>query len=178
MISDRTAPDLRSPYDRNLPDGYWEELEKPRPAQRPAPAAPARAWILALGALLVGCLCVTLVNHKSPSAAVKSEVTSAGNFVPVPTPVPTRTVPRAEPVIGPMTSVGTPMLSGSQYYVAMPDGRHLLVNYRGWIDHACNLPRQPKGGANNAMYTDQATGINWIWTVPVGTSNVPRWIDP
>jgi hypothetical protein len=70
------------------------------------------------------------------------------------------------------------MLSGNQYTVTMPDGRTILVNYRGFVDHACNLPRQPRGGANNAMYTDRATGLNWIWTVPQGPSNVPQWIDP
>ena len=83
-------------------------------------------------------------------------------------------VPRALAV----TTTGEPMLSGRQYYVSMPDGRNILVNYKGWVDHACNLPRQPKGGANNAAYTDAATGHTWIWTVPAGTSNVPRWIDP
>jgi len=89
-----------------------------------------------------------------------------------------RFVPRADPVSGPLTTTGEPMLSGRQYYVSMPDGRNILVNYKGWVDHACNLPRQPKGGANNAAYTDAATGHTWIWTVPAGTSNVPRWIDP
>ena len=93
-------------------------------------------------------------------------------------PVPVHTVPRAEPVPGPVTTTGQPMLSGNQYTVTMPDGRTILVNYRGFVDHACNLPRQPRGGANNAMYTDRATGLNWIWTVPQGPSNVPQWIDP
>ena len=87
-------------------------------------------------------------------------------------------VPRAEPVAGPLTTTGEPMLSGRQYYVSMPDGRHLLVNYKGWIDHACNLPKQPKGGANNAADTDQATGHTWIYTVPAIGPNVPQWIDP
>jgi hypothetical protein len=67
---------------------------------------------------------------------------------------------------------------GTQYRVSMPDGRTILVNFKGWVDHACNLPRQPAGGANNAMYFDSKTGVGWIWTVPVGASNVPRWIDP
>jgi hypothetical protein len=93
-------------------------------------------------------------------------------------PVPVQPVPRAEPVSGPLTTAGQPMLSGRQYFVSMPDGRHLLVNWRGWVDHACNLPKQPLGGANNAAYTDAATGHTWIWTVPAGPSNVPRWIDP
>jgi hypothetical protein len=70
------------------------------------------------------------------------------------------------------------MLSGRQYYVSMPDGRRLLINYRGVVDHAYELPKQPLGGANNAAYTETATGSTWIWTVPAGASNVPRWIDP
>jgi hypothetical protein len=48
---------------------------------------------------------------------------------------------------------------------------------KGWVDHASNLPKQPLSGANNAAYTEAATGHTWIWTVPAGPSNVPRWID-
>jgi hypothetical protein len=67
---------------------------------------------------------------------------------------------------------------GTQYWVKMPDGRTILINFKGWVDHACNLPRQPAGGANNAMYIESATGTSWVWTIPASGSNVPRWIDP
>jgi hypothetical protein len=65
-----------------------------------------------------------------------------------------------------------------RYWVDLPDGRHILVNYRGTVASFASLPPQPPGGANNAMYTDRLTGISWIWTVPAGASNVPTWIDP
>jgi len=106
--------------------------------------------------------------------------------VPAATPVPVIAVasipvliqpaPRAEPVTGPLGADGQPMLSGHQYYINMPDGRHLLVNYKGYVPHASDLPRQH--GINNAMYTDAATGVDWIWTVPATGPNVPQWIDP
>jgi hypothetical protein len=93
-------------------------------------------------------------------------------------PTPAPFVPRAEPVLGPLTAEGVPMIAGRQYYVTLPepDGRHILVNYKGWIPHACMLPRQH--GVTNSMFTDEATGVNWIWTIPVSGSTVPRWIDP
>jgi hypothetical protein len=85
-------------------------------------------------------------------------------------------VPKAEPVRGPLDTTGQSMLSGRQYWMTMPDGRNLLVNWQGFVDHACNLPRQR--GINNAAYTELATGLTWIWTVPAAGANIPQWIDP
>jgi hypothetical protein len=70
------------------------------------------------------------------------------------------------------------MIPGRAYWVDIPDGRHILINYRGTVPFANALPRQPAGGANNAAYYDSKSGNLWIWTVPAGTSNVPMWIDP
>jgi hypothetical protein len=70
------------------------------------------------------------------------------------------------------------MVAGKQYWVDMPDKRHILINYKGTVPNFGALPTQPPGGANNAAYVDLATGNTWIWTVPVGASNIPQWIDP
>ena len=132
-------------------------------------------------ALVLACAVLIKVRQSPPiAAAIPAPVVAATPAPPAP-PAPSaavQLVPRAEPVSGPLTTTGEPMFSGRQYFVNMPDGRHLLVNYRGWVDHACNLPKQPVGGANNAAYTESATGHTWIFTVPAGASNVPRWIDP
>jgi hypothetical protein len=162
-----------------IPDRYAQYR-----ARHPLPRATKaiNGWIVVLTATLIG-LCVALLsrqNHpalpKPPVALVTPAPVVASSPVPVQAATPVPIVPRADPVVGPLTTGGAPMLSSNQYYVRMPDGRNLLVNYKGWVDHACNLPRQPKGGANNAAYTEAATGHTWIWTVPAGTSNVPQWI--
>jgi hypothetical protein len=68
------------------------------------------------------------------------------------------------------------MLAGSQYWLKMPDGREILVNFRGVVPHAFNLPKQR--GVNNAAYLELATNHLWIWTLPATGPNIPRWIDP
>jgi hypothetical protein len=180
MIPDHTV-NGQSRFEREMPKEFWRELRKPAP--RPAPPAPrqSRPWVAYLIAALVGACAVGLLQHRdtvdTPRVAA-SAPTPTPSGTATPTRVPVQIVPRAQPVEGPLTTAGVPMLSGNQYYVTMPDGRHLLVNYRGTVDHACNLPTQPKGGANNAAYTELATGNTWVFTVPAGPSNVPRWIDP
>ena len=199
-----TAGEAQYPYDRELPDEYWKELKKPDPyiryrSQHPIPPATKRTdvWIACLLIAVVGlaaALSTALIKH--PYAYTKEWTPEDLGAIPVkPTPAPTpqaviptvtpaappapvHIVPRAEPVLGPLTTAGTPMVSGNQYCVTMPDGRHILVTYKGWVDHAANLPKQPLGGANNAAYTETATGHTWIWTVPAGPSNLPQWIDP
>jgi hypothetical protein len=146
---------------------------------RPDPVARTGRWAWISLVLFPVFVCAVLFrsqNQPQPIAVAAAAPSPAP--VIAATPAPIQPVPRAEPVSGPLTTTGEPMLSGRQYFVNMPDGRRLLVNYRGWVDHACNLPSQPLGGANNAAYTDSATGHTWIWTVPAGVSNVPRWIDP
>jgi hypothetical protein len=69
------------------------------------------------------------------------------------------------------------MIPGNQYWVDLPDGRHIKINYQGYRDYFSQLPVQPAGGANNAAYRTY-DGSLWIWTVPVGPSNIPQWIDP
>jgi len=155
---------------------------------RTAPAKVLNSWVVASCCILIGlaCLYVAATRHRTlPPLDVRVEPPAVTLPAPAPGPQlaqgPTSSVtiaPRAERVTGPLTTAGRPMVSGNQYYVTMPDGRHLLVNWKGWVEHASNLPRQPKGGANNAAYTEAATGHMWIWTVPAGTSNIPRWIDP
>lgn len=185
MQTDR-ATKPQPPYDRNLPPEYWEELKTPdrRPRTQPPrkPIKGIKAPILRTAVVLLAMLCIAFLAGRRPSLPKPEPVAAATPapalaLSPTPSPVPVQSAPRALPVAGPLTSVGTPMLSGSQYYVAMPDGRQLLINYKGWVDHACNLPRQPKGGADNAAYTEAATGYTWIWTVPID-SNVPKWLDP
>jgi hypothetical protein len=161
----------------------------------PSPVSkPINSWLVCSAAVLFGLFSLYMAtikhNHSSTidprdlgGKPVEEQLVAVATpastpVIPTPIPSPAPIVPRAEPVTGPMTTEGTPMVSGNQYYVTMPDGRHILVNYKGWIDHVCNLPRQPRGGANNAAYTDVATGLTWIWTVPTGTSNIPQWIDP
>jgi hypothetical protein len=78
----------------------------------------------------------------------------------------------------PSWDMRTRMTPGNRYWVDLPDGRRIVVNYRGSVDSYWTLPCQPAGGANNAMYTDLDSGLSWIWTVPAGASNVPQWIDP
>ena len=157
-----------------------ERVELP---PRPLPAI--NTWVVCLGAVLVGatCLWMGVLQHQPRMTVVaKTDAIKLEPVIPKAQPAPPAKLPtgdlapRAEPVAGPLTAAGEPMLSGHQYHVAMPDGRTILINYRGWVDHACNLPRQR--GINNAAYTEAATGHTWIWTVPAGTSNVPRWIDP
>ena len=154
---------------------------------RTAPAKVLNSWVVASCCILIGlaCLYVAATRHRTlPPLDVRVEPA-----VTLPTPAPSPQLaerptpsvtiaPRAELVAGPLTTAGTPMLSGHQYTITLPDSRHILINWKGWVDHACNLPHQPKGGANNAAYTDRSTNNLWIWTVPAGTSNIPRWIDP
>jgi hypothetical protein len=180
MIPDHTV-NGQSRFEREMPKEFWRELRKPRP--RPTPPAPKQSWAAYLIAALVGACAVGLFQHPatvdSPRVVASAPTpTPTITGTPSPTPVPVQFVPRAQPVEGPLTTAGVPMLSGNQYYLTMPDGRRLLVNYLGSVDHACNLPRQPKGGANNAAYTELATGNTWVYTVPAGVSNVPHWIDP
>lgn len=69
------------------------------------------------------------------------------------------------------------MIPGHPYWVTMPDGRSIKINFKGTVSDYMHLPIQPSGGANNAAY-HTLNGNTWIWTVPVGASNVPQWIDP
>jgi hypothetical protein len=157
-----------SPQEATAPERLRPELRPKVTATQPA-YRPSRLknWtlILGMGTLLGYAASRAWVNHAPdpvpapPSVELRQE---AARVTPSPTPAPSP----------------PQWIPGTQYRVAMPDGRTILVNFKGWVDHACNLPRQPAGGANNAMYFDSATGIGWIWTVPVGPSNVPRWIDP
>ena len=153
------------------------------PPRHPATRA-INTWTVCLVAVGIGLasLYMAVLKRQTHSSSKSTDprvaVVSPEPVVILSTPALVQIAPRAIPVPGPLTNAGTPMISGNQYYVTMPDGRHLLVNYKGWVDHACNLPRQPKGGANNAAYTEAATGHMWIWTVPAGTNNVPQWIDP
>jgi hypothetical protein len=138
-------------------------------------------WTVCVAAILFGfgsLYMAALKHHPARSSQPYIPDATPVSATIAPPPAPAQIAARAELVTGPLTSTGVPMLSGNQYYVTMPDGRHILINYKGWVEHANNLPAQPKGGANNAAYTDTATGHMWIWTVPAGTSNVPQWIDP
>jgi len=169
-------------------------LRPPPPPRGPSPQKETlNPWGMALAGAILIAFFGSVINHQLSAPKPSAVRFAAATPEPTPTPMaiaappstPLRItpraqrliVPRAEPVEGPLSANGQPMKSGNQYYVTMPDGRYLLVNYMGWVDHAVNLPRQLKGGANNAMYTDRATGLNWIWTVPLD-SNTPKWIDP
>jgi hypothetical protein len=174
-------------YDRVPPADLYEQMRRARKRESESTKKPARSteWkLIAIGCFLFACFALSLffARHAATPAptpvAVPPPIAAAtpAPAVVTATPVPVQPVPRAEPVAGPLTKEGQPMFSGRQYYVTMPDGRTLLVNYRGFVPHACMLPRQH--GINNAMYTDAATGLNWIWTVPASASNVPQWIDP
>ena len=193
-----------SDFECELPPDARDELKtKPwfpkDPPKRPARPVlekpkPSNYWRDAIGFLApigIILLCFGLwawsSAHKPPTVLARDRAVFVPSPKPLPSPQPVpraeRIVPevrRAEPVLGPLTIQGNPMLSGHQYYVTMPepDGRHLLVNFMGSVDHACNLPRQPKGGANNAAFIETATNHLWIYTVPAGISNVPQWIDP
>jgi hypothetical protein len=157
------------PYDKPLPESYWNSLkgrvglsQTPKPAKTLSAIPWLEIWhwtktVLAIGAFLfvIGWLC-SLKSPIGPAPHTDAEVAAMHPVVPE-TPA---------------------MVAGNQYWVTLPDGRKILVNFKGSVDHACNLPKQPAGGANNAMYVDRATGTDWIWTVPAGASNVPTWIDP
>jgi hypothetical protein len=156
------------PYDQELPPGYWETCRKNSP---PPKRAPWRAGVVGLFLLinLTGLL-IHLSQQKSvPLAAAPAAVTQ-----PSPAYTPPVEVLRALPADPPPVQ----MVPGRAYWVDLPDSRHLKVNFKGWVNHACNLPKQPPGGANNAMYTDLSTGVSWVWTVPAHGPNTPRWIDP
>jgi len=166
------------------------------PSRHPANKA-INSWLVFLAAILVGLgsLYMAAIKHppvSKPSTSQRSatqrneaELSVAEHSVaqrsnslegrPPLDEIPRMVAPRAEPVQGPLTTSGTPMLSGSQYYVKMPDGRNILVNFRGIVSHPCNLPRQT--GINNAAYSD-SLGRLWVWTVPVFGPNIPCWIDP
>lgn len=118
---------------------------------------------------------VTGFNPQAGDSQQTEKVAPSVTSAPTPMP-PVQAAPRAEPVTGPLTSTGEPMIAGRQYHVGMPDGRNILVNYKGWVPHAFNLPRQH--GINNAAYTEVATGHTWVWTVPATGPNVPQWLDP
>lgn len=148
------------PYHRPLPPGYWDGL---KPATSPDPVTlpkPRRRGVLfgwsIFGALVI--LSLAWITAKSTSLNQTGyRIASMG----APNPPP---APRA-------------MLTG-RYWVEMPDGRRILINYHGSVANFASLPVQPPGGANNAAYTDLATGNTWIWTVPAGASNIAQWIDP
>jgi hypothetical protein len=151
------------PYDQELPPQYWAGLKTPLETfQRPRTMARipwmeiwnwARTALLLIGFLgLIGWLCS--LRPKSPL------------------------VVHTDAEVAAMHPTPDVMVPGNQYWVVLPDARKILINFKGTVDHACNLPKQPPGGANNAMYTETATGNNWIWTVPIGASNTPQWIDP
>jgi hypothetical protein len=167
-----------STFRNPVPPAYDRRRGVGTPAA-PPPAKPT-GWLI-LPFLVLVFLCAALIRgqKQNPSTVIATPVAIAS---PTPAPIVPKAeppiAPKAEPVSGPLTTAGQPMLSGRQYFVSMPDGRHLLINWHGWVDHACNLPKQPLGGANNAAYTDSATGHTWIWTVPATGTNVPRWIDP
>jgi hypothetical protein len=174
-------PHVRAKYQQ--PDRYaqYRERNPIQPPKQPPPGKSINGWTLSLVVILIGLGAALLNRHNQASNSrlgpAPAAVSTPAIIAPAPAP-PIKSVPRAEPVSGPLTTSGQPMISGRQYLISMPDGRHILVNYKGWVDHACNLPRQPKGGANNAAYTELATGNTWVWTVPAGASNVPQWIDP
>lgn len=66
------------------------------------------------------------------------------------------------------------MMVGHQYWVQMPDGRRIEVNYRGTAgDYGLLPPQGPR--SNNAAYSIYDT--LWIWTLAPDGSG-PSWIDP
>jgi hypothetical protein len=139
---------------------------------------------LCLLAMMVG---ICLTNHSNPTPEPVRNFVPLASDRPAPPPsapppndaqpdIPVPVVPRATQVTDAYGKPLITMLAGHRYSLNLPDGRQIKVNFKGYVDHACNLP--PQHGINNAAYTDKATGLTWIWTVPAGVSNVPQWIDP
>jgi hypothetical protein len=152
------------PYDQPLPREYWQNLRLPKTivnfSCRDARVRARGHWLKAAGllALALGALGLitakTLNQEEFPAPALHRADLVSNPWV----------APRAIPT--------------GRYWLNLPDGRHILVNYRGEVADYAHLPAQPPGGANNAAYYDQGTGNTWIWTVPAGASNVAQWIDP
>ena len=188
----RTGSD---PYERELPKEYWEQLRskdryaqyrQQHPIKRPPPKTD-KALIACLFLVVVTLLAVVLKPQPAPVRPAVAVATPTPTPPASPSPVPViqqadRSIPsvtiapRAEPVAGPMTTEGVQMLSGNQYWVTMPDGRRLLINYMGSVARPFDLPRF-KGGANNRAYADNLGHHLWIWTLPE-RGTIPQWLDP
>jgi hypothetical protein len=171
------------PYDREIPDETWAELKRRRTEFRqwnaPPKVQPAYARELfrteqkystlkvkkrrALWPFFLGALCLIVGLY----------------CIPAPVEKPQSVVPRATLVKSPPVARRAELVvpqAGNSYWVQMPDGRRIVVNYMGEIADYAHLPLQH--GVTNAAYHTRADGATWIWTVPVWASNVPQWIDP
>jgi hypothetical protein len=98
---------------------------------------------------------------------------------PIGQPAPQRIAPRAALVKSPPRVRRAELVvpqAGNSYWVQMPDGRKIVINYMGELLDKAHLPVQH--GITNAAYHTLADNSTWIWTVPVGASNIPEWIDP
>lgn len=141
------------PYDQPLPESYWQEVKPPQPPKSAKrkfnPYWISRtAWALLLIAMIW--------NHQQDQKNGWVEPVPNQNWRP----------PEQYRVVTP-----------GRYTVNMPDGRRIIINYKGEVNSFSELPPQPKL-ANNAAYKDLSTGLTWIWTVPAGASNTAQWIDP
>jgi hypothetical protein len=163
------------PYDRELPQSYWQNLQFPK-LEKPPPIARARVrrWALALSLLGLSVGALFLISAKTlKQDEFPPPVLDSGDLVTNP--------PRATLVKSPLTVRRAELVvaqAAQSYWAQMPDGRRIVIHYCGEVADYAHLPVQPVGGANNVAYHTRADGNTWIWTVPVGASNIPQWIDP
>jgi hypothetical protein len=174
------------PYDQALPPEYWENLRRTNSNKASYPARARRpfAWIGV--SALVACVSWALWSITAKSlkqAEFPAPVLHSGdleiNPPAAPVPTPATIAPRATLVKSPPRVRRAELVipqTGQSYWVNMPDGRHIVIHYLGEVSDYAHLPVQH--GVTNAAYHTIADGSTWIWTVPVGASNVAQWIDP
>jgi hypothetical protein len=167
-------------YDCELPSDARTELVMPKRSRilkRPQPPAldpTTRGRLILLGfAVLVMAAGLAALWRQGETERVSNQAIS-----PLPTPQSTPTPSRSQNGqlrLSAESPAPRAALISVPYWVNLPDGRHILVNYRGEVPDVWALP--PQHGINNAMYHDLESGHDWIWTVPIN-SNIPMWIDP
>jgi hypothetical protein len=163
-------------FDCELPPAARTELTQPR---RPRILARAKdplpiGRLIMLGfAVLVMIAGIGALWHKGEAERVKTDQAILPALsTPIATPSHSQTV---QPRLATQPPAPRAELISTPHWVNMPDGRNILVHYKGEVPDVWALP--PQHGINNAMYHVLEDGNYWIWTVPLN-SNIPMWIDP
>jgi hypothetical protein len=180
------------PYDKEIPDETWAELKRRstefRQWSAPPKVQPAYARELfrteqkcstlkvkkrrALWPFFLGALCLIVGLYCIPGRVEKPQTGEVNNL-------PQSVVPRATLVKSPPAARRAELVvpqTGQRYWVQMPDGRRIVINYQGEVADYAHLPVQD--GITNAAYHVRADGNTWIWTVPATGANIATWIDP
>jgi hypothetical protein len=165
---------LVPPYDRELPPGYWNSINPPRPAA-PAPDRSIRNLLLIIAGLLGVLAFVGLTNR---STVIPKAVTSYPTLMPVfqSQPPPETVAPVDAPRAIPRASLVHYRVLDSVEDVQMPDGRILTTRYKGELNRVGELPR--RGASLGDMFYTRADRHAWV-LAPVSAGNTAiGWVDP